>query len=102
MKNSIDEQTIINLKEKIDALVQRGSELSKNLSVDERYNTMKKVILEGVHKALLNTSGDGEGDLSQEEFAQKKDQLIDFVREYFEEKFSESLAMEWDENGGAD
>lgn len=102
MKNSIDRQTIINLKEKIDALVRRGSELSKNLSVDERYNIMKKVILEGVDKALLNTSGEGKGDLSEEEFAQKKDELIDFVRGYFEEKFSESLAMEWDKNGGAD
>lgn len=99
MKNSIDEQTIVNLKEKIDALVRRGSELSKNLSVDERYNMMKKVILEGVDKALLNTSVDSKGDLSEKEFAQKKDELIDFVREYFEEKFSESLAMEWDENG---
>ena len=101
MKNSIDEQTIINLKEKIDALFQRGSELSKNLSVDERYNIMKRVILEGVDKALLNTSGDDKGDLTEEEFAQRKDELIDFVREYFEEKFSESLAMEWDESGGA-
>ena len=102
MKNSIDRQTIINLKEKIDALVRRGSELSKNLSVDERYNIMKKVILEGVDKALLNTSGEGKGDLSEEEFAQKKDELIDFVRQYFEERFSESLAMELDENGGVE
>ena len=102
MDTYIDEQTIINLKEKIDALVQKGSELSKNLSVDERYNMMKRVILDGVDKALLNTDIVGEDGVSKEEFAQRKDKLIDFVREYFEEKFSESLAMEWDENGGAD
>lgn len=101
MENYVDEQTIEDLKEKIDALVQKGSELSKDLSVDERYNMMKKVILEGVDKALLNTADDVESGITEEEFAQRKDKLIDFVREYFEEKFSESLAMEWDETGGS-
>lgn len=102
MDTYIDDQTIINLKEKIDGIVQQGFELSKNLSVDERYNMMKRLILDGVDKALLNTDADGDGGLSEKELAQRKDNLIDFVREYFEEKFAESLALEWEENGGAD
>jgi hypothetical protein len=101
MDNTIDEKIIIDLKKKIDALIQKGNELSKNLSVDERYDMMKKVILEGVDKALSNTKADGIDDITEEEFNHKKDKLIDIVREYFEEKFSESLAMEWDESKGA-
>jgi len=94
----MDEQTIIGLKENIDTLVQKGSELSKDLSIDERYNVMKRVLLEGVDKALLNTETDGKSCLSKKEVSQRKDNLKDFVLEYFEEKFSERIAMEWDEN----
>ena len=100
MENYLDKKTISNLKEKIDVLVQDVGESSKDLSVDERYNIMKKLILEGIDKAFKNSDVDIECEVSEEEFDQRKDKLIDFVREYFEEKFSEILAMELNESGG--
>lgn len=96
----VDKKTIENLKDTIDALVQQGSELSKNLSVDECYNMMKRLILEGVDKALLNTEDGADSNLTDEESIAKRNNLVEFVREYFEEKFSESLAMEWDKSKG--
>ena len=55
---------------------------------------MKKLMLDGIDKALKNSAADIECEVTEEEFGRRKDKLIDFVREYSEEKFSESLAID--------
>ena len=54
MKYTLNDEVILNLKDKLDVLIKRGHELSKNLSVDEQYSIMKRVICDGVDKALQN------------------------------------------------
>jgi len=49
---------LLSLKDKLDALIESGNELSKNLSVDEQYRIMKKVIADGTDKAIQNLSED--------------------------------------------
>jgi len=98
MKYNLDNEVILNLKDKLDVLIERGYELSKNLSTDEQYSIMKKIIREGIEKALQNLCKDQEIKFTEQELNEKKKELEQFVKEYFDEKFSENIARDWDKN----
>lgn len=95
MKYNLNNEVISNLKIKIDAIIEKGNELSKNLSADEQYNVMKKVICEGIDKAVLNICKNKEIKFTEEELKEKKEELEQFVQEYFDKKFSENIATIW-------
>lgn len=96
MKYDIDEEYISNLKDKLDALIEKGLKLSKNLSVDEQYNLIKRVISEGIDKALQNIVEDGKDKFSEKELIEIKKELVQFVQEYSDKKFSEKIAQNWE------
>jgi Ribonuclease G/E len=96
MKYDIDEKYLYNLKDKLDALIEKGLKLSKDLSVEEQYNLIKKIILEAIDKALQNIAKDGETELSEKEIMGIKEELEHFVQEYSDKKFSEIIALNWE------
>ena len=98
MKYDHNNEIISNLKDKIDALIEKGNELSKKLSTDEQYGIMKKIICEGIDKAILNIYNDEEIKFTEEELKEKKEELEQFVQEYFDKKFSEYKATTWEKN----
>jgi beta-lactam-binding protein with PASTA domain len=98
MKYELNGEVILNLKQKIDALIEKGNELSINLTVDEKYIIMKKVIGEGIDKAIQNIYKDEEIYFTEREFKEKKKNLKKIVQEYFDKKFSECIAQDWLEN----
>ena len=98
MNNDLNSEIISNLKEKIDALIEKGNELAKGLSIDEQYGIMKKIIYEGINKATLNIYKDEEIKFTEEELKEKKGKLEQFVQEYFDKKFSEYQAIAWEKN----
>lgn len=95
MKYDIDDELIVYLKEKLDALIEEGNKLTKGLSVDEQYSLIKRVIFEGIETALQNIKKDGESKFTEEELIERKKELEQFIREYYEKKFSEKLAEDW-------
>jgi hypothetical protein len=97
MKNEIDYQGLDNLKDKIDALLKKGFELSEGLSVNEKYNIIKKVTIEGINKAILNLNNDVELKFTEQELKEKKEGLEKFVKQYLDEKFSEYEVTTWAE-----
>lgn len=58
MKHDFEEESITNLEDKSDALIEKDPKLSKDLSVDEQYNLIKRVILDGIDKALLGNEAE--------------------------------------------
>jgi hypothetical protein len=92
MKCDLDNQVLSNLKDKIDALIDKGFELSKTLPTTEKYGVMKKIISEGINKAILNVCKDEELHFTEQELKSKKEQLEEFVQEYFDDKFSQCEA----------
>jgi len=96
MKYDINDEVVLNLKQKIDSLIERGNELSIKLTVDEQYNIMKRVIVEGINKAIQNISKDAEVNFTEKEFNEKRDNLEKIVQEYFDKKFSESITQDWE------
>lgn len=96
MTHDLDNEVISNLKDKIDALIEKGNELSKGLSIDEQYGIMKKIICEGINKATLNICNDEGIKFTKEELKEKKEELGQFVQEYFDKKFSEYRAINWE------
>jgi hypothetical protein len=98
MENELSDETVSNLKDKIDALMEKGHELSKNLSVDEQYSIMKRLIIEGIDKAVQNIYKEEEIKFTDKELKEKKEGLEQFVKEYFDKRFSESIAKEWEKN----
>ncbi len=89
-------EIISNLKDKIDALIEKGNELSKGLSIDEQYGIMKKIIYEGISKAISNIYNDEGTEFTKKEIKEKKEELEQFVHEYFDQKFSEYRATAWE------
>ena len=98
MKYDLNNEVLSNLKDKIDALIENASEFSKNLSADEQYGIMKKIICEGIDKAVLNIYKNEEIKFTEEELKEKKKELEKFVQEYFDKKFSENKAATWEKN----
>ena len=96
MNNDLNSEIISNLKEKIDALIEKGNELAKGLSIDEQYGIMKKIIYEGINKGTLNIYKDKEIKFTEEELKEKKEELEKFVQDYFDKKFSEYKAISWE------
>jgi len=95
MKYDLNDEILLNLKDKLDALIEKGNELAKDLSVNEQYSIMKRLIYEGIDKALQNIYKDKEIKFTEEELKEKKKELEQFVLEYFDQKFSENLAEDW-------
>jgi hypothetical protein len=98
MKYDINDEVVLNIKQKIISLIERGNELSNNLTVDEKYSIMKKVVDEGIDKAIQNIYKDGKKNFTDKEFIEKKEELIEIVQGYFDNKFSESIAQDWAKN----
>jgi hypothetical protein len=96
MKHDLNKEVISNLKDKIDALIEKGNELSEDLSVDEQYRIMKKIMHEGISKATLFICNDETAEFRKEEIEDKRKQLEQFVLEYFDRKFSEYRAIIWE------
>jgi hypothetical protein len=96
MKHNFNDGVISNLKDTIDALIEKGIELSKDLSIDEQYGIMKKLIHEGVNKATSNVYRDEGAKFTKEELKEKKEELEQFIEEYFDKKFSEYRAINWE------
>ena len=98
MKYNLNDEIILNLKDKLDALIERGKELSKNLSVDEQYSIMKRVIADGIDKAIQNLCIDRKIKFTEQELNEKRKELEQFVQEYLDQKFSENIAKDWEKN----
>ena len=98
MKYNLNDEIILNLKDKLDALIERGNELSKNLSVDEQYSIMKRVIADGIDKAIQNLCIDRKIKFTEQELNEKRKELEQFVQEYLDQKFSENIAKDWEKN----
>ncbi len=86
------------LNKSTEYLVKKGIELSQNITIDEQYNIMRKLILEGVDKAVQNIHKDKEIEYTEKEFEEKKTELVRFVQEYFDKQFSEKIALNWEMN----
>jgi hypothetical protein len=99
MKCDLDNQVLSNLKDKIDALIENGFELSKTLPTPEKYSVMKRIISEGINKAILNVCKDEELHFTEQELKIKKEQLEKVVQEYFDDKFSEREARTREKKG---
>ena len=98
MSYEFNDEIILNLKDKIDALIQKGNELSKDLSIDEQYSIIKRLISDGIEKAIQNINRDEEIEFSKEELREKKEELKKFVQEYTDKRFSEVIARDWTKN----
>ena len=98
MKYNINDEIILKLKDKMDSLIERGNELSKNLSVDEQYSIMKRVIADGIDKAIQNLCIDRKIKFTEQELNEKRKELEQFVQEYLDQKFSENIAKDWEKN----
>jgi hypothetical protein len=98
MKYNLNDEVILNLKDKLDALIEKGNKLSRNLSVDEQYSIMKRVISDGIDKALQNIYKNQEIKFTEQELNEKMKELDQFVQEYFNQKFSEIIAKDWEKN----
>jgi predicted house-cleaning noncanonical NTP pyrophosphatase (MazG superfamily) len=84
------------LKDSIDAIVKKGIELSPNITIEEQYSIMKKLIREGIDKVVQNFHKNKEVKFTEKEFEEKKNELERFVQEYFDKKFSEKIAQNWE------
>jgi hypothetical protein len=96
MKYELSEAVLLELKDSIDAIVKKGFELSPNITIEEQYSIMKKLIHEGIDKAIKNFHKNMEGNFTEKEFEEKKNELERFVQEYFDKKFSEKIAQNWE------
>lgn len=96
MKYELSDAVLLELKDSIDALVKKGSELSQNITIEEHYSIMKKLIREGIDEAVQNMLKDKEIKFTEKEFEEKKNELERFVQEYFDKKFSEKVAQNWE------
>ncbi|MBW1847862.1 MAG: hypothetical protein JRJ27_12120 [Deltaproteobacteria bacterium] len=96
MIDNINDEVLLNLKNKINAIIEKGDELSKDLSNDDKYDVMKKLIHEGINKAISNIYKDDELKFSEQDLKEKKEELERFVQEYFDKKFSEKIAIDWE------
>lgn len=96
MKYELSDEVLLELKDSIDALVKKGIELSQNITTEEQYSIMKKLILEGIDEAVQNILKDKEVKFTKKEFEEKKNALERFVQEYFDKKFSEKVAQNWE------
>ncbi len=90
---NVNDAVLSKLKDTIDALIKKGSELSQNITIEEQYSIMKKVVGEGIDKAIRNIYKDKETKFTEKEFEEKKNELEQFVQEYFDKKFSENIAQ---------
>jgi hypothetical protein len=96
MKYELREAVLLELKDSIDAIVKKGIELSPNITIEEQYSIMKKLIREGIDKAIKNFHKNMEANFTEKEFEEKKNELERFVQEYFDKKFSEKIAQNWE------
>ena len=96
MKYEISEAVLLELKDSIDAIVKKGIELSPNITTEEQYNIMKKLIREGIDEAIQNFRKNKKVKFTEKEFEEKKNELERFVQEYFDKKFSEKIAQNWE------
>ena len=96
MKYELSEAVLLELKDSIDAIVKKGIELSPNITIEEQYSIMKKLIREGIDKAVQNFHKNKEVKFTEKEFEEKKNEIERFVQEYFDKKFSEKIAQNWE------
>ena len=96
MKYELSEAVLLELKDSIDAIVKKGIELSPNITIEEQYSIMKKLIREGIDKVVQNFHKNKEVKFTEKEFEEKKNELERFVQEYFDKKFSEKIAQNWE------
>ena len=96
MEYNFNNEVISFLKDKIDALILKGNDVSKDLSVDEQYKIMKKVISESISQAILNVYENEKFENNNEELKAKQDKLVQFVFEYFEKRFSDYRVADWE------
>ena len=55
---------------------------------------MKKIIYEGISKAILNIYNDEGTEFTKKEIKEKKEELKQFVHEYFDKKFKYLLIIQ--------
>ena len=96
MKYELSEAVLLELKDSIDAIIKKGIELSPNITIEEQYSIMKKVIREGIDKAIQNIHKDKEFKFTEKELEEKRNALEKIVQEYFDKKFSEIIALNWE------
>lgn len=96
MKYELSEAVLLELKDSIDAIIKKGFELSPNITIEEHYSIMKKLIREGIDKAIKNFHKNMDVNFTEKEFEEKKNELERFVQEYFDKKFSEKIAQNWE------
>jgi hypothetical protein len=98
MEDKFNDATLINLKNTIDEFMKEGADLSKDLSVEEKYNIMKRGVSESIDRAIRAVYKDVGIGFDEAEILKKKNELEQLVQEYFDQKFSEDVAKDWDMN----
>jgi len=85
MNSTMEKDVLENIKAKLDALIDRGDKLSKDLSAAEKKEIIKKVVNDCIEQAIENT-------LESEEISDAKifsdtiEKLKEFVTEYMEKR----------------
>ncbi len=76
------------LEEKLDAFLEKGLELSKDLSKNDREKLIMKLLNELVEIAIKNVK-ETEKDLSEEDLAKRRKKIIQFIQERYKIKNTE-------------
>ena len=75
-----------NVKDKLDALIEKGLELSKDLGVEEKSEIISKAVHDCLNEAIESVLKSGEGAPNKEEFSNKIEELKKLIGEYIKAK----------------
>ena len=75
-----------NVKDKLDALIEKGLKLSKDLGVEEKSEIISKVVHDCLNEAIESVLKSGGEAPNKEEFSNKIDELKKLIGEYIKAK----------------
>lgn len=87
-KNS-EKELLENLKNALDAFVQKGRELGEGLDTNERNAIIKKGIYECLNTALDKIARGENVELTQKEISEREGRIRNFTKDYCKKKIAE-------------
>ena len=88
MNENNEDKSIENLWDKLDALIQKGIELSENLDVADRNDLIKRVINESIIESIANINKSEEENLTKKELSEREEKIRRFIEQYYDEKIN--------------